>query len=144
MKATVIFALLLAAVATAGAQDLLRTNPNYLKARELQLQADQSFGRGEYDKSVDLAEESKKLLARAETETTARIQQLRANGWKNQAAERIRYAKGIRADVSYPEPWAKANALFDTAQKAYDAGDYETSITSSKAVLAALEGVKPK
>lgn len=144
MKATVIFALLFAAVAMAGAQDLLRTNPNYLKARDLQVQADQALGRGEYDKSVQLSEESQKLLAQAESETTIRIQQLRANSWKNQAAERIRYAKGIKADVTYPEPWAKANALYDSAQKSYDAGDYEASITSSKAVIAALTGVKPK
>ncbi len=144
MKATVIFALLLAVVATAGAQDLLRTNPNYLKARDLQLQADQALNQGEYDKSVQLSEESQKLLAQAESETATRIQQLRANSWKNQAAERIRYAKGIKADVAYPEAWAKANALFDSAQKSYDAGDYEASIASSRAVIAALEGVKPK
>jgi hypothetical protein len=144
MKATVVFALLIAAVAAAGAQDLLRTNPNYLKARDLQVQADQALGRGEYDKSADLSLESKRLIVQAEAETTIRIQQLRANGWKNQAAERIRYAKGIKADASYPEQWAKANALFDTAAKSYDAGDYETSIASSRAVLAALEGVKPK
>ncbi len=144
MKATVILSLLLLAVVGAGAQDLLRTNPNYLKARDLQVQADQALGRGEYDKSVQLADDSRKLLAQAEAETTARIQQLRANGWKTQAAERIRYARGIRAEVSYPEQWAKANALYDTAQKTYDAGDYDASIASSKAVLAALEGIRPK
>ena len=144
MKATVIFALLFAAVAAAGAQDLLRTNPNYLRARELQVQADQALGRGEYDRSVQLSDESQKLLAQAESETTTRIQQLRANSWKNQAAERIRYAQGIKADTTYPEQWAKATALFDTAQKSYDAGDYDTSIASSRAVLAALQGIRPK
>lgn len=144
MKAVLILSLLLFAVVTAGAQDLLRTNPNYLRARDLQLQADQALGRGEYDRSVQLAEESKKLLAQAEAETTVRIQQLRANGWKNQASERINYARGIRADVTYPEQLSKANALFETAQKSYDAGDYETSIASSKAVLASLEGIRPK
>ena len=144
MKAIMILSLLLLVVATAGAQDLLRTNPNYMKARDLQLQADQALSRGEYDKSVELAEESKKLLAQAESETTARIQQLRANGWKTQASERISYARGIRAEVAYPEQMSKANALFETAQKTYDSGDYETSIASSKAVLATLEGIKPK
>ena len=144
MKATVIFALLFAVVAAAGAQDLLRTNPNYIKARELQVQADQALGRGEYDRSVQLSDESQKLLAQAESETTTRVQQLRANSWKNQAAERIRYAQGIKADATYPEQWAKANALFATAQQTYDAGDYEASIAASRAVLAALEGIRPK
>lgn len=144
MKATVIFALLFAAVAVAGAQDLLRTNPNYLKARDLQVQADQALGRGEYDRSVELSQESQRLLAQAESETTTRIQQLRANGWKNQAADRIRFAQGIKADANYPEQWAKASALFATAQRTYDAGDYEASIAASRAVLAALEGIKAK
>jgi hypothetical protein len=144
MKATLIFALLFAAVAAAGAQDLLRTNPNYLRARDLQVQADQALGRGEYDRSVQLSEESKRLLAQAEGETTVRLQQLRANGWKNLAAERIRYAQGIKADANYPEQWAKANALYETAQRSYDSGDYDTSIASSRAVLAALEGIRPK
>jgi hypothetical protein len=144
MKATVIFAMLFAVVAAAGAQDLLRTNPNYIKARELQVQADQALGRGEYDRSVQLSDESQKLLAQAESETTTRVQQLRANSWKNQAAERIRYAQAIKADATYPEQWAKANALFATAQQTYDARDYEASIAASRAVLAALEGIRPK
>jgi outer membrane protein assembly factor BamD (BamD/ComL family) len=144
MKTTVILSLLLLAVVTAGAQDLLRSNPSYIKAREMQLQADQAFNRGDYDKAVQLADDSKKLLAQAESETTGRIQQLRANGWKTQAAERISYARGIHADVNYPEQWAKANALYATAQKSYDAGDYDTSITSSQAVIKTLEGIRPK
>jgi hypothetical protein len=144
MKLTVIISLLAMTLAAAGAQDLLRTNPNYLKARDLQLQADQAFGSGNYDRSVQLSEESKKLLTLAETETTFRIQQLRANGWKTQASERIRYGKGIKADVNFPEQWLKANALFETAQKTYDANDFDTSIASSKGVLATLEGVRPK
>jgi hypothetical protein len=144
MKLTVILSLFVLALAAAGAQDLLRSNPNYLKARDLQLQADQALNRGEYDRSVQLSEESKKLLAQAESETTFRIQQLRANGWKVQASERIRYAKGIKADVNYPEQWLKANALNEAAQKAYDANEFDTSIASSRAVLAALEGIRAK
>jgi cell division protein FtsN len=144
MKATVILSLLLLAVTAAGAQDLLRSNPNYIKAREMQLQADQAYNRGDYDKAVQLADDSRKLLAQAEAETTARIQQLRANQWKNRAADRIAYAKGIKADIAYPEQWAKANALYDAAQKAYDAKDYDTSIASSQAAYNALDGIRPK
>jgi hypothetical protein len=143
-KTTFALALFFLAAIGAGAQDLLRSNPNYLKARELQLQADQALAAGQYDKAIQLADDSRKLLSQAEAETTVRIQQLRANGWKTQAAERIRYAKGIKADLTYPEQWAKANALYDTAQKAYDAGDYDTSVRSSQAVLGALKDVKPK
>ena len=144
MKATVILSLLVLAVVTAGAQDLLRSNPNYVKAREMQLQADQAYNRGDYDKAAQLADDSRRLLSQAETETTARIQQLRANGWKNRAAERIAYAKGIKADVAYPEQWAKANALYDTAQKTYDARDYDASIAASQAAYSALDGIRPK
>jgi hypothetical protein len=144
MKLTLILSFLVLSLAAAGAQDLLRTNPNYLKARDLQLQADQAFKGGEYDRSVQLSEESKKLLAQAEAETTFRVQQLRANGWKTQASERIRYGKGIKADLNFPEQWQKANALFETAQKAYDANDFDTSIASSRAVLASLQDIRPK
>ena len=132
------------AVAALGAQDLLRTNPNYLKARELQLQAEQAYGRGDYDKASQLAGEAKQLSAVAEREATTRLAQLRANGWRVQAERRLQYAEGIQAPRNFPQAYASAKALYETAVQAYQAADYEKSTAASKAVLAALENIKPK
>lgn len=140
----IILVLLTLCSAAIFAQDLLRTNPNYIKARELQAQAGQAYETGEYDKAVEYADESKRLSDLAEAEATARLLQLRANGWKNQAERRLQYAEGIAADRRYPEEYGRAKRLFDTARTAYDAGDYQLAIDSARAVMAILQDIVPK
>jgi hypothetical protein len=126
------------------AQDLLRTNPNYVKARELQVQATQAYEAGDYDKAVEYADESKRLSDLAEAEASQRLLQLRANGWKNQAERRISYAESIGADRRYPDEYGRAKVLNQAARTAYDAGEYQAAIDSAKAVLALLEDIVPK
>ncbi len=136
--------LLLLGTAVLFSQDLLRTNPNYIKARELQLRAGQAYEAGEYDKAVEYADEAQRLSALAEGEAAARLLQLRANGWKNQAERRLRYAEGLAADRRYPEEYARARGLFATAQTAYNAGDYQLAMDSARTVVAILEDIEPK
>jgi len=135
--------LLFAFLPGAMAQDLLRSNPNYLKARELQLKAEQALRDGEYDKSYEYAEESKRLSALAEAEAEALFQRYRATNWKSLATRRIEYAKAVRAEQSFPDEFQRATASFEAGLKAYEAEEWATSTESFRAVLKALENVRP-
>jgi hypothetical protein len=128
----------------ARAQDLLRTNPNYLRARQLQVQAQQAYARGEYDKSVEYAEEAKRLIEVAQTEAGAQRLAFQATNWKNRAEERLRYAEGVGAPERFPDEWADANESYARARTAYDNGDYQTAVDEARRVLAILEDVTPK
>ena len=124
-------------------QDLLRTNPNYLKARDLQLKSEQALKNGEYDKAYEYAEESKRLSALALAEAEARLLALRANSWRYRAGRRIEYAKAVDADQSFPDEWKRASALYEEALVAYNAEQYEKAIDGFRAVVSILEVVKP-
>ena len=129
---------------TTAAQDLLRSNPNYLKARELQLKAEQAFANGEYDKSIEYSEESKRLSALAEAEVESLFQAYRASNWKSLAENRLRYARGIRADLSYPDEFRIATSSYEVGLQAYNAKEYRESIESFQAVVKALENIRAK
>ena len=124
-------------------QDLLRTNPNYIKARDLQLKSEQALKNGEYDKAYEYAEESKRLSALALAEAEARLLALRANSWKYRAGRRIEYAEGVDAEKRFPDEWKRASELYDKALGAYNAEEYEEAIEGFRAVVSILEVVKP-
>ncbi len=124
-------------------QDLLRTNPNYLKARGLQLKSEQALKIGEYDKAYEYAEESKRLSALALTEVEARLLALRANSWRYRAGRRIEYAQAVNAELSYPDEWKRASALYEEALEAYNAKEHEKAIEGFRAVVSLLEDVRP-
>jgi tetratricopeptide (TPR) repeat protein len=128
----------------ADCQDLLKSNPNYLKARELQLKAEQALKNGEYDKAYEYAEESKRLSALALAETEARILALRANSWRYRAERRIEYAKAIKAERSFPDEWKRATAVYEEALKAYNAAEYEKSIEGFRSVVSILKDIRAK
>ena len=128
----------------AESQDLLRSNPNYLKARELQLKAEQALKNGEYDSAFEYAEESKRLSAVALAETEARILALRANSWRHRAGRRIEYARAINAERSFPEESKRAEAVYEEALKAYNAGEYEKSIDGFRSVVSILKDIRAK
>jgi outer membrane protein assembly factor BamD (BamD/ComL family) len=133
----------LAFIQAVDSQDLLRTNPNYIKARDLQLKSEQALNNGEYDKAYEYAEESKRLSALALAEAEARLLALRANSWRYRAGRRIEYAKAVDAEKSYPDEWKRASELYEKALEAYNAQEYEEAIEGFRAVVSILEVVKP-
>ncbi len=130
-------------IQSVSGQDLLRTNPNYIKARDLQLKSEQALKIGDYDKAYEYAEESKRLSALALAEAEARLLALRANSWRYRAGRRIEYAKAVNAEQSFPDEWKRASALYEEALKAYNAKEYENAIEGFRAVVSLLEEVRP-
>ena len=134
---------ILMVIQSVSGQDLLRTNPNYIKARDLQLKSEQALKIGDYDKAYEYAEESKRLSALALAEAEARLLALRANSWRYRAGRRIEYAKAVNAELSFPDEWDRASALFEEALEDYNAKDWEKAIEGFRAVVSLLENVRP-
>ncbi|MBI4979657.1 MAG: LysM peptidoglycan-binding domain-containing protein [Spirochaetes bacterium] len=88
---TVIAAFVLAA-SLASAQSLLKDNPDYKKAQDLQKQAKAMFDQGEYDKGNELAKQAQTYSKKAKDSSMIMFMKYRANSWKVRAEEQIGYA----------------------------------------------------
>lgn len=104
--------------------------------------AQEAFDSGEYDLAVEYtakAEENAELsrayiemmLARADADTQIRI-----------ARNRLVWAKGINADVNYPMAFSASTQALESAQAAFDAGNYAEAYALAQSALAALSGVQ--
>ncbi len=139
-KIGIIAILLVAAATVLSAQNLLN-NEFYLKAKALRAQSEQALDAGDYDKSVDLAEQAKEYLKKSDEYVAAMMLYYSANGWLNRAKDRVAFAKSIKADVNYKDAYDRAVSDVEQAKTTFDGKEYEKSIEFSKDALAALENI---
>ncbi len=127
-------------VSNASAQSLI-DNEFYKKAKDLRVQSERAFQDGDYDRAATLAAQAKDLLAKSDAYVAKMTQFYRASGWLSRAAERIAYAKSIKADVNYKEAYNRALTAQRKAKEALKAEQYERSTGLSKDAVAALEKI---
>ena len=144
MKRSIIFIAVLVvlffSVFSVAAQSLL-DNPDYKKAQELQRQSERAYSDGDYDKAYEYAEEAKRYIELSNKYVTRRVLTYRANSWLKRAMSRVNYFKSVGVDPQYAGVFAQAQADLALAQRSFDAGVYEESITYSQKVVNELEGV---
>lgn len=104
--------------------------------------AQEAFDSGEYDLAVEYtmkAEENAALskayvemmLARADADTQIRV-----------ASNRLAWAKGIRADVTFPVAFSASTQSLEKAKAAFEAENYVEASILAKAAMEALAGVE--
>jgi nucleoid-associated protein YgaU len=147
MRRSIIFlaavAVLALAAAALPAQSLL-DNEHYQRAQALKAQSDAALAAGDYDASTALAVEAKAELAKSDAYVEDMLWRYRANGWLQQAAERLAAAKSDGADTYAKAPYDEAAGDLDLAWAAYDGSRYEDSIDYAKRAIATLDAMPPK
>jgi nucleoid-associated protein YgaU len=119
-------------------------NDELMRSRQLQIQAQQAFEDGDYDRSVELSIEAEKLavLGREKAEQTAHA--FRANTLYNRAKSRIDYVRLIGAAERVADRYQRAQTLHREAKTTLDAGEYDRSMELSREVIALLENITPQ
>jgi HEPN domain-containing protein len=120
----------------------LLDNADYRKAKELQRLAEQAMAEGDYDQAYAYSQEAKEYVAKAQEVAVRRWLQYRAHNWNRQAADRLAYVKAIGGDVTHADAYNQASQRFEQARQAFEAEDYEQSITYAQEVMALLADVK--
>ena len=112
------------------------------KSRELSAMAERAYAEGDYDKAIEYAREAeenarlseeyiRRMLARAEAETEM-----------NRARTRMTWARGIKADVNFPDEYNAASDYVDMGANSFDEEDYEGAKRYAQLALEALSGVE--
>lgn len=124
------------------AQNTLTENANYRKSLDLKRAAEAAFAAGDYQGSIEKAQEAERLsvIARAEAETA--YQRWVAYNLKNRAFMRITFGERVNAAERIPDAWAAANAAYALAVDKFNAESYLESSDASRQVIALLEGLR--
>jgi len=138
----VVLGLIVFSALYAGAQSLL-DNPDYKKAQELMRQSEQAYAEGDYDKAFEYSEEAKGYIERSNVYVARRVLTYRANSWLKRALSRVNYFKSVGVDPQYAEVFTRAQEDLASAQRSFDAAEYEQCIALSQKVVNDLEGVRP-
>ena len=112
------------------------------KSRELSAMAEAAYDEGDYDKAIEYAREAeenarlseayiRKMLARAEAETEM-----------NRARTRMTWARGIKADVNFPDEYSAAADYVDRGAASFDEEDYDSAKNYAQLALEALSVVE--
>ncbi len=126
------------------AQNTLIDNPNHKKSLELQRMAEKAFADGEYQKSVEYAQEAERLSKTARVEAETERMRFVAYNRMRQADRRIAFCEKEDAPARYPDLWPQALAARAVAGERFEAKDYEPSVEASKRVIEILAPVMPK
>lgn len=135
--------LFLVGLAPALTAQSLVDNSDYRRAKELERMADRALKAGEYDQSLQYAEEARVYAARAEVYAAQLLLMYKANGWRQYARDKVADAQAQGAERIFPEGFSLASTEYQLAESAYNGGAYEESIGHSRRAVAALEGFQP-
>lgn len=139
--AVVVAAFVLTAVSVL-AQNTLTENQNYRKSLDLKRAADAAFAAGDFQGSIEKAQESERLAVVAREEAQKEYQRWVAFNLKNRAFMRISFGQRVNAAERIPDAWNAANAAYALAVEKFDATSYQESSDASRQVLALLEGLR--
>ncbi|MGC9312020.1 MAG: LysM peptidoglycan-binding domain-containing protein [Sediminispirochaetaceae bacterium] len=121
----------------------LQDNPDYRESLRYKQLSEEAIEDGEYAKALEYAELSKEYAEKSDAYIAKRLAQYRANQLLNRA-------EGLRGQVErsgrakqYPEDYAKAAGLIETARTLYQNEQYEKSSESSRSAIAIMEGFEP-
>jgi nucleoid-associated protein YgaU len=138
-----IVVLLFAAAPLLPAQSLL-DNDFYKQGKALLAQSQDALDAGDYDTATSLAKQASEALAKSDQWVEDMTKFYRANGWVNQAKDRVAYAKSIQADVNYKDDYDAAVGYLADANTQLDAKSYDEATSSAQSVLAVLADIAPK
>ncbi len=128
--------------ASALAQNTLTENPNYRKSLDLKRSAEAAFAAGDFQASIEMAQESERLAVIARREAETEYQRWVAYNLKNRAFMRISFGQRVNAAERIPDAWTAATAAYALAVEKFDAASYPESSEASRQVLALLEGLR--
>jgi nucleoid-associated protein YgaU len=140
---TLLVLALFAFVLPLGAQNLLEDNPHARRARDLRAQAAQAIENGQYDLSIEYAQEARKEREQAVTWAEGQVWAYRANSMRNRALEQMAYADRIDAATHYPKEFQLARTTMEEAEADYSAKQYEQSVPKFRLVRDTISPLKP-
>ena len=129
--------------ATAVFSQNLLDNPEYRKGLEYQNLAKQAYSEGDYDKSIELSNLAQDQFKKARESAEKMRLRYVAYNLKNRAADRIKYADFINAQVNYVEAYTVASASMGVAESAFKDEAYQVSIDASRFVIETLKDIQP-
>jgi hypothetical protein len=140
----IIFTVILSMMAhVAFGQDLM-DNEYYQKALKFRKMAEDALAGGNYDKSYEYSEESKKNTQIASDLFAALVLKYRANSLLMQASNRIDSLENMGVSDDDQPVFDQAKSDFEVARTSFNGGEYEKSIEYSTMVLDALKNMKGK
>ena len=135
--------ILFAGLSAVSAQNLLQDNPHARRAQELRVQAQQAIEDGEYDRAVELVEESEREGAQAIVWAEEQVWGFRANSMRNRAREQMVYANRIDAATHYPEAFALVTETMEEAEADYSARRFEDAFVGFRLVRDTISPLQP-
>jgi LysM repeat protein len=140
----IIFTVILTLTAPAVFGQDLMDNEYYRKALEFREKAEKALESGDYDKSYEYSEESKKNTQIASDLYAALVLKYRASTLLTQASNRIDSLEYLGVSEDDQPVFDGAKSDFEIARSSFDDGDYERSIEYSTMVLDALRDMEGK
>ncbi len=142
MKKTLCIILILMITPLLFAQNL-QDNPDYRESLRYKRLSEEAIEDGEYAKALEYAELSKEYAEKSDAYIAKRLAQYRANQLLNRA-------EGLKGQVErsgragqYPDDYAQAAGLIETARTLYQNEQYEQSSESSRSAIAIMEEFDP-
>jgi hypothetical protein len=124
------------------AQNTLTENKNYRQSLDLKRAADAAFAEGDFQGSIEKAQESERLAVVARSEAEKEYQRWVAYNLKNRAFMRISFGERVNAAERIPDTWMAAKAAYALATETFNAASYLESADASRQVIALLEGLR--
>ncbi len=116
----------------------VRNNEYYMESLRLTDLAQASYDEGNYDTSTNYAVQAAEQ-ARLSDEYAALLLRIKhANDSLTSARGRLDWAEGVNATARYPEPYAQATSLWDSASAKYEAQDWEGAASDADSAFALL------
>lgn len=139
MKKTLCIVLILLVSPLLFSQNL-QDNPDYRESLRYKQLSEEAIENGEYAKAQEYAELSKEYAEKSDAYIAKRLAQYRANQLLNRADGLKGQVERSGRATQYPEDYAKAAGLIETARTLYQNEQYEKSSESSRSAIAIMEG----
>ena len=122
----------------------LMDNQYMQQAREYRQQAKQALDAGNYDQAVELAAKAQEYTTKAEAEAQRLARMYRAHTIMAYARDRVDYVEQIGVAKQLGDLYTQAKDQLQAAQQAFEAEQYEQSVTDSRKVLSLLKDITPR
>jgi hypothetical protein len=121
----------------------IRNNKFYLDSVNFRNLAQKSYDEGDYDESASYSEQAQESAKKSDEYVALQLKIRASNNAIHAAKVKLVWAESdkVQAPKRFPDKYAEGNADFGDAVKYRMNADYDNSITSAQAVLAALEGI---
>lgn len=109
----------------------LKDNPYYIKSLALKNQSREAFDQGEYEKSLELSNESVLYATKSDEWIEMMLNRYKANSALTRAQKRLDYAVKVKGDINYLDDMIRSRQLIDRANQLYIEESYIESYSSA-------------